>query len=73
MAVDVRDRESATSILGWPLANPVFSSRICFVMTLRREVLSRAGRSSGEPFAHSRKKGRFAHGKWLPFVRIEEW
>ena len=24
----------ADSILGWPMANPVFSSRICFVMSL---------------------------------------
>jgi len=33
IAFSEKDRESANWFLGWPLANPGFSSRICFVMT----------------------------------------
>jgi len=37
-AFSEKDRESATSFVGWPLANPGFSSRIRFVMAVQRPL-----------------------------------
>jgi hypothetical protein len=60
-------RESAIAISGWPVANPCFSSWICFAMALDMaswrchvKILGRG------------PEGRFADGTLSAFVRIEE-
>ena len=63
-------RNISTSIMGWPYANPFFSSRNRFMMTWIARCF-RVLNSSGEPYANSRKKWRLAHGTKV--FLCEDW
>ena len=61
-------RNSTTLVCGWPLANPVFSSRFRFMMTPRGGNFH--VESSGEPLC---PVGRLAMCESTQFVRIGQW
>jgi len=63
------DRERATSLVGWPLTNPGFSSRTRFVMTLEPVLLCcHVLKILGQVVCHSIGEGR------LPMCAIcEDW